>query len=159
MSVPWRRRHCVRLDSLLCILPLGHKLQLSWPLTAHYTHVTMYIPSKGRDFSHRFLSLSFCFGRSQDKNRCYSLSNSSLPHRVALVRLDGWVPTFGSTRIPPCPMNARAKLKSLDIFKDENAPKVLERSRYPACQLVTPLPSLAVLQRIPNKEAEDNQIL
>jgi hypothetical protein len=58
------------------------------------------------------------------------------------------------------PAKAGTELSSLNIFKDQDAPRVLERSEYPdwVDRLASPLPSLAVLRRIPNDEAEDKQI-
>jgi hypothetical protein len=82
--------------------------------------------------------------------------------RTAIVGGKSTIRTFRSNYGPSCmPMKAGTELTSLNIFKDQDAPKVLERSEYPEWvnRLSSPLPSLAVLRRIPNEEAEDKQIL
>lgn len=52
-------------------------------------------------------------------------------------------------------------LKSLGVFKNEEPPVVRPREEYPAWvgDLATPPPTLAVLRRIPNEEAEDSEIM
>lgn len=67
---------------------------------------------------------------------------------------------FGSTQAPRFPMKAGTELKDLSIFKGKDAPVTLERSEYPdwVNELVKPQPSLAALRKIPNKEADLDQI-
>lgn len=50
-------------------------------------------------------------------------------------------------------------MKDLAIFKDKEAPVVLERSEYPewVASLSEPLPSLANLRQIPDEEATDSE--
>ena len=57
-------------------------------------------------------------------------------------------------------MKAGTELKDLSIFKGKDAPVTLERSEYPdwVNELVKPQPSLAALRKIPNKEADLDQI-
>ena len=68
---------------------------------------------------------------------------------------------FGSTQAPGFPMKAGTELKDLAIFKGQDAPITLERSEYPEWVnelLAKPQPSLATLRKIPNEEADLDQI-
>ena len=70
---------------------------------------------------------------------------------------------FGGSRSSPrllMPMKAGTELRSLAIFKGQGVPTTLERSEYPdwVSDLSKPLSSLATLRKIPNEEADLNQI-
>lgn len=54
-------------------------------------------------------------------------------------------------------MKPGTKIPGLDIYKEKEAPIVLERSAYPEWleSLAIPLPSLAKLRRMPEEEATD----
>eukprot|EP00536_Pseudo-nitzschia_multiseries_P000680 jgi/Psemu1/179288/e_gw1.8.150.1 len=58
------------------------------------------------------------------------------------------------------PMKAGTELTNLAIFKGKDVPVTLERSEYPEWvnDLATPQPSLAALRKIPNEEADLDQI-
>ena len=58
------------------------------------------------------------------------------------------------------PMKAGTELKSLGIFKGQDAPVTKERSEYPSWinDLSPPQPRLAALRKIPNEEANLDQI-
>lgn len=65
-----------------------------------------------------------------------------------------------SNSAPQClAMKAGTTIKELAIFKEKEAPVVLERSEYPdwIASLCEPLPSLANLRRIPDEEATDTE--
>eukprot|EP00934_Nitzschia_sp_Nitz4_P002339 Nitzschia sp. Nitz4//scaffold94_size78252//23658//23975//NITZ4_005464-RA/size78252-processed-gene-0.21-mRNA-1//-1//CDS//3329560368//2339//frame0 len=68
---------------------------------------------------------------------------------------------YSSSPVAPLPMKAGTVLKALGVHKDKEPPVVLERSDYPSwvSDLATPLPSLAVLRRIPNEDAQDEEIM
>ncbi|GAX13761.1 hypothetical protein FisN_30Lh049 [Fistulifera solaris] len=55
------------------------------------------------------------------------------------------------------PMKPGTPIPGLKIYKDKDAPVVLERSEYPAWvdTLTQPLPSLAQLRKLPLEEATD----
>jgi hypothetical protein len=57
------------------------------------------------------------------------------------------------------PMKPGSALKSLALFQDQEAPVVLERKDYPDWigSLTKPLPSLAILRRIPDEQATDTE--
>ncbi|VEU43218.1 unnamed protein product [Pseudo-nitzschia multistriata] len=67
---------------------------------------------------------------------------------------------FGVTPLGSLPMKAGTELESLSIFKGQPAPVVAERAEYPSwvAELPTPQPSLAALRKIPNEEADLDQI-
>jgi len=67
---------------------------------------------------------------------------------------------FGRTSSSALPMKAGTELKALAIFKGKDTPFTMERSKYPnwVNTLSQPLPSLATLRKIPNEEAELDQI-
>mmetsp|Transcript_3152 Transcript_3152/g.8720 ORF Transcript_3152/g.8720 Transcript_3152/m.8720 type:complete len:116 (+) Transcript_3152:101-448(+) len=67
---------------------------------------------------------------------------------------------FGSTPESAMPMKAGTALKNLAIFKGQDIPVTLERSEYPewVSELAKPQPSLAALRKIPNDEADLDQI-
>ena len=67
---------------------------------------------------------------------------------------------FGHSSSSTLPMKAGIELKNLNIFKGQDAPVTLDRSEYPSWveNLPQPLPSLAVLRKIPNEEADLDQI-
>ena len=67
---------------------------------------------------------------------------------------------FGRTSSSALPMKAGTELKALAIFKGKDTPFTMERSEYPnwVNTLSQPLPSLATLRKIPNEEAELDQI-
>lgn len=58
-------------------------------------------------------------------------------------------------------MKAGTDLSHFAVFKNQDPPKVLERSEYPEWvnDLEKPLISLAALRRIPNEEAQDVEIM
>ncbi|KAG7354318.1 mitochondrial ribosomal protein L37 [Nitzschia inconspicua] len=58
------------------------------------------------------------------------------------------------------PMKEGTELKSLAICTGQDPPKVLPREEYPSwvSDLAKPLPTLAKLRRIPNEEAEEQEI-
>mmetsp|Transcript_9064 Transcript_9064/g.19015 ORF Transcript_9064/g.19015 Transcript_9064/m.19015 type:complete len:125 (-) Transcript_9064:1452-1826(-) len=65
-----------------------------------------------------------------------------------------------ATRPKRFPMKAGTDLKQLAIFKGQDAPKTLERAEYPdwVNDLATPQPGLAALRKIPNEQADLDQI-
>ena len=67
---------------------------------------------------------------------------------------------YGCTSSSALPMKAGTELKTLGIFKGQDTPITLERSEYPNWinTLSQPLASLATLRKIPNEEAELDQI-
>lgn len=67
---------------------------------------------------------------------------------------------FGGSTACALPMKPGTVLKSLGVVKDEDPPVVKPREEYPSWvgELATPPPTLAVLRRIPNEEAEDSDI-
>lgn len=68
---------------------------------------------------------------------------------------------FGSTQAPALPMKAGTVLKGLGLLKGQDPPVVKERGEYPAWvdTLAEPLPNLVKLRKIPNEEAEEEQIM
>jgi hypothetical protein len=67
---------------------------------------------------------------------------------------------FGGTALRGLPMKPGTELKPLAVCKGQDPPRVLDRSEYPPWlnSLATPLPSLAVLRKIPNEDADEVQI-
>ena len=67
---------------------------------------------------------------------------------------------FGHSSSSTLPVKAGIELKNLNIFKGQDAPVTLDRSEYPSWveNLPQPLPSLAVLRKVPNEEANLEQI-
>jgi hypothetical protein len=58
-------------------------------------------------------------------------------------------------------MKAGTVLKGLGVFKGHDPPVVKEREEYPAWVdgLAEPLPTLALLRKIPNEEAGEKEIM
>jgi hypothetical protein len=68
---------------------------------------------------------------------------------------------FGSTTSTWMPIKAGTVLTPLGVFKGQDPPMVKEREEYPAWfgSLAVPSPSLALLRKIPNDEANEKEIL
>jgi hypothetical protein len=58
-------------------------------------------------------------------------------------------------------MKAGIDLKNLGVFEGKDPPVVKERDEYPAWvgELAEPLPGLVKLHRVPNEEAEDEDVM
>jgi Mitochondrial ribosomal protein L37 len=75
---------------------------------------------------------------------------------------DGHVRCFSVVRSTPrvaFPLKSGTPIPGLDIYKDKEPPVALERHEYPDWleSLAKPLPSLAVLRRMPEEEATDRE--
>lgn len=59
----------------------------------------------------------------------------------------------------PLPLKPGTLIPGLDIYKEKEAPVALERDEYPEWleSLTRPLPSLAMLRRMPEEEATDRE--
>jgi hypothetical protein len=68
---------------------------------------------------------------------------------------------FSGSAALPLPMKEGTELKSLAVCTGQDPPKVLTPEAYPSwvSDLAKPMPTLAVLRRIPNEEAQDHEIV
>lgn len=67
--------------------------------------------------------------------------------------------TFKPTLTHQLALKPGSPIPGLDIYKDKEPPVALERSEYPDWlgSLAKPLPSLAILRRMPEEEATDQE--